>query len=325
MDIRSRPRLPAQSFKPPSEHSRLRLFSYKEAAQSSTSKIPDRFTSLGKIPKPKEENTISDIPLMEFLTLEAEARVIGDSAPEETYYGTLDKKYGQFVFLEGADPVMVQSAFHCGLIKMVIPGDDLNELSLIDEGLFQSIKDFKTFVIKNQQTRLIIKFNSTIPIWDKNEILFKGYHHVQIRTVQEILLDRPVEGEPCETNDLILQDWRALSFQRLLTSLNAFNRDSKVKVNHSSKFILMTSRTSATISIEGIKTICRFEQRFYNLINAPASYDGHLCKSLKSSLGKNHACQLCQTDKTSPKEKASSSSDKEKDTHLADKAFTDSD
>ncbi|KAL2486488.1 Uncharacterized protein Adt_31244 [Abeliophyllum distichum] len=325
MDIRSRPRLPAQLFKPPSKHSRLRLFSYKETAQSSTTKIHDRFTSLGKILKPKEENTIPDIPLMEFLTLEAEARVIGDSAPEETYYGTLDKKYGQFVFLEGADPIMVQSAFHCGLIKMVIPGDDLNELSLIDEGLFQSIKDFKTFVIKNQQTRLIIKFNSTIPIWDKNKILFKGYHHVQIRTVQEILLDRPVEGEPCETNDIILQEWRSLSFQRLLTSLNAFNRDSKVKVNHSSKFILMTSRTSATISIDGIKTICRFEQRFYNLINAPASYNGHLCKSLKSSLGKNHACQFCQTDKTSLKEKDSSSSDKEKDTNMADKAFTDSD
>ncbi|KAL2453335.1 Uncharacterized protein Adt_49165 [Abeliophyllum distichum] len=110
---------------------------------------------------------------MEFLTLEAEARVIADSAPEETYYGTLDKKYGQFVFLEGADPILVQSAFHCGLIKMVIPGDDLNELSLIDEGLFKSLKDFKTFVIKNQQTRLIIKFNSTIPLWDKNEILFQ--------------------------------------------------------------------------------------------------------------------------------------------------------
>ncbi|KAL2453904.1 Uncharacterized protein Adt_48600 [Abeliophyllum distichum] len=262
---------------------------------------------------------------MEFLTLEAEARVIADSAPEETYYGTLDKKYGQFVFLEGADPILVQSAFHCGLIKMVIPGDDLNELSLIDEGLFKSLKDFKTFVIKNQQTRLIIKFNSTIPLWDKNEILFKGYHHVQVRTVQEILLDRPIEGEPCETNDSIIQDWRSLSYQRLLTSLNAFNRDSKVKVNHSSKFILMTSRTSATISVDGIKTICRFEQRFYNLINSPNSYDGHLCPALKSSLGKNHACQFCQTDKTSPKKKESPNSDKEKDIITADKAFEDSD
>ncbi|KAL2513226.1 Uncharacterized protein Adt_18826 [Abeliophyllum distichum] len=183
MDIRSRPRLPAQLFRPPSENARLRLFTYKEAVQSSSTKIHDRFTSLGKIPKPKEENIIPDIPLMEFLTLEAEARVIGDSAPEETYFGTFDKKFGQFVFLEGANPIMVQSAFHCGLIKMIIPGDDLEKIKLIDEGLFQSIKDFKKFVIKYQTTRLILKFNSTIPFWDENGILFKGYHHIQIRTV----------------------------------------------------------------------------------------------------------------------------------------------
>ncbi|KAL2467318.1 Uncharacterized protein Adt_43169 [Abeliophyllum distichum] len=208
MDFRSRLRLPAQLFRPPSENARLRLFTYKEAAQSSSTKIHDRFTSLGKIPKIKEENTISDIPLMEFLTLEAEARVIGDSAPEETYFGTFDKKFGQFVFLEGADPVMVQSAFHCRLIKMIIPGDDLEEVKLLDEGLFQSIKDFKKFVIKDQTTRLILKFNSTIPFWDENEILFKGYHHIQIRTIQEVLLDRPVEGEPTEVDNNILQDWR---------------------------------------------------------------------------------------------------------------------
>ncbi|KAL2461369.1 Uncharacterized protein Adt_44789 [Abeliophyllum distichum] len=262
---------------------------------------------------------------MEFLTLEAEARVIGDSAPEETYFGTFDKKIGQFVFLEGADPVMVQSAFHCGLIKMITPGDDLEEVKLLDEGLFQSIKDFKKFVIKDQTTRLILKFNSTIPFWDKKEILFKGCHHIQIRTVQEVLLDRPVEGEPTEVDNNILQDWRALSYQRILTTLKTFDRNSKVKVNHSSRFILMTSRTSATISIEGIKTICRFEEKFYSLINALASYDGHLCKSLKSSLGKYHDCQLCQTDKTPQKEKESSSSDQEKGKEMADKAFSDSD
>ncbi|KAL2485522.1 Uncharacterized protein Adt_30278 [Abeliophyllum distichum] len=237
---------------------------------------------------------------MEFLTLEAEARVIGDSAPEETYFGTFDKKFGQFVFLEGADPILVQSAFHCGLIKMIIPGDDLEEIKLIDEGLFQSIKDFKKFVIKDQTTRLILKFNSTIPFWDENEILFKGYHHIQIRTVQEVLLDRPVEGEPIEVNDNILQDWRALSYQRILTTLKAFDRNSKVKVNHSSRFILMTSRTSAIISSEGIKIVRRFEEKFYNLINAPTDYDGHLCKSLKSSLGKYHNCDKCQIEKTSP-------------------------
>ncbi|KAL2543264.1 Uncharacterized protein Adt_04242 [Abeliophyllum distichum] len=205
---------------------------------------------------------------------------------------------------------------------MVIPGDDLEELKLLDEGLFQSIKDFKKYVIKNQTTRLILKFNSTIPFWDENEILFKGYHHIQIRTVQEVLLNRPVEGEPTEVDDNILQDWRALSYQIILTSLKAFNRDSKVKVNHSSKFILITSRTSATISIEGIKTIYRFEEKFYSLINTPASYDGHLCKSLKSSLGKYHDCQLCQTEKTSPREKESSNSDQEK---KKDKVFSDSD
>ncbi|KAL2453540.1 Uncharacterized protein Adt_48960 [Abeliophyllum distichum] len=262
---------------------------------------------------------------MEFLTLEAEARVIGDSAPEETYYGTFDKKFGQFVFLERANPVMVQSAFHCGLIKMIIPDDDLEELKLLDEGLFQSIKDFKKFVIKNQNTRLILKFNNTIPFWDENETLFKGYHHIQIRIVQEVLLDRPIEGEPTEVNNNTLQDWKALSYQRILTSLKAFDRDSKVKVNHSSRFILMTSRTSTTISIEGIKTICRFEEKFYSLINAPTSYNGHLCKSLKSSIGKYHDCQLCQIEKTPHKEKESSSSDQEKGKEMADKAFSDSD
>ncbi|KAL2506075.1 Uncharacterized protein Adt_21696 [Abeliophyllum distichum] len=329
IDIRSRPRLPAHLFNLHSENARLHMFTYKEAVQSSTGKIHDRFTSLGKIPKTKEENTILNIPIQEFLTLEAEARVIGDSAPEETYFGTFDKKFGQFVFLEGVDPTLVQSTFHCELIKMIIPGDDLEDIKLLDSGLVQSIRDFKKFVIKNQDSRLILKFNSTIPFWDESEVIHKGYHHIQIRTVQEILLDRPIKGEPTDVDDTVLQDWRALSFQRILTSLKSFNRNSKIKINHSSRFILMTSRTSATISIEGIKTICKFEEKFYNSINAPDSYDGHLCKALKSSLRKYHECQLChrtdQTDRTSPRKEESGNSDADNTDKAKEKVFSDED
>ncbi|KAL2504749.1 Uncharacterized protein Adt_20370 [Abeliophyllum distichum] len=284
--------MPPLSFRPPSsETQRFRMMSYKDAAQSTSEKIPDRFASFGKIHKIKEENTLTSIHLQDFLTLEAEARIIGASAPEETYYGTFEKKFRQFIFIDRADPTLVQTTFHCRLIKMIIPGDELEEIKLINSQLYQSLKDFKKFVIKDQDTKLILRINSTIPFWAENKILYKGYHHNQIKTVHEIFLDIPIEGQPSCVNELILQDWRALSYQRILTGLKAFDRESKIKINHSSKFVLMTSRTSSTISTEGIRTLCNFEKNFYNLVNTPPSYTEHMCKALKSSLGKYHECQ----------------------------------
>ncbi|CAA2984851.1 Hypothetical predicted protein [Olea europaea subsp. europaea] len=63
-------------------------------------------------------------------------------------------------------------------------------------------------------------FNSKIPFWDKEGYLIKGYHHIQIKTIPEIFLEKPIQGK--------IED-----------------------------------------------------------------YQGHLCKSLKQSLGKYHECKWC--------------------------------
>ncbi|KAL2455944.1 Uncharacterized protein Adt_47020 [Abeliophyllum distichum] len=292
-DIRSRPRMP--QFRPPINDSLKATMSYKTAATSSNPpKIPDRFKVLGKIPEKKEDLVIPDIRLEDFITLQEEARTIGETAPEKNYLGTLDKKYGQFIFLEGADPQMVRTAFHCGLIKLIIPGPNFEELQLIDDKLLQSLKDFRKFVIKSPNTFMILRFNSTIPFWDENNVLIRGYHHIQIRTTQQVEIDQPIEGQSHCVSPILLEDWRALSIQRVITGLKFFNGESKIKVNHSSKFILMTSKTSTNISTEGIKSICKFEGTFYNKINSPPSYNGHLCPALRSSLGKNHRCEFCK-------------------------------
>ncbi|KAL2511536.1 Uncharacterized protein Adt_17136 [Abeliophyllum distichum] len=176
-DIRSRPRMP--QFRPPISDNLKATMSYKTAATSSSpTKIPDRFKVLGKIPKRKEDLIILDIRLQDFITLQEEARMIGETAPEKNYLGTLDKKYGQFIFLEGADPQMVRTAFHCGLIKLIIPGPNFEELKLIDDKLLQSLKDFRKYVIKSQDTYMILIFNSSIPFWDENNVLIRGYHHI---------------------------------------------------------------------------------------------------------------------------------------------------
>ncbi|KAL2475504.1 RT RNaseH 2 domain-containing protein [Abeliophyllum distichum] len=294
-------------FKPPISDN-LKAMSYKTAATSSNpQRVPDKFKVLGKIPERKEDFIITDIRLQDFITLQEEARTIGETAPEKNYLGTLDKKYSQFIFLEGADPLMVRNAFHCGLIKMIIPGPNFEELKLIDDKLLQSLKDFRKFVIKSQDTYMILRINSTIPFWDENNIFIRGYHHIQIKTTQQVVIDQPIEGQAHCVSLILLEDWRSLSFQTLITCLKFFNGESKIMVNHTSKFILMTSKTSSTISSEGIKAVCKFEKSFYNKINTPASYNGHLCPALRSSLGRYHKCELCKltekTEETKGKEK----------------------
>ncbi|KAL2460950.1 Uncharacterized protein Adt_44370 [Abeliophyllum distichum] len=194
---------------------------------------------------------------------------------------------------------MVRTTFHCGLIKLIIPGPNFEELKLIDDKLLQSLKDFRKYVVKSQDTYMILRFNSSIPFWDENNVLIRGYHHIQIRTTQQVEIDQPIEGQAHCVSPILLEDWRSLSYQRVITGLKFFNGESKIKVNHSSKFILMTSKTSSTISAEGIKSVCRFEETFYNKINSPANYNGHLCPALRSSLGKYHKCEFCKlTEKT---------------------------
>ncbi|KAL2466359.1 RT RNaseH 2 domain-containing protein [Abeliophyllum distichum] len=298
-------------FRPPISNNLKFTMSYKKAAISQNpEKIPDRFKVLGKIPERKEDLIVTDVRLQDFMTLEEEARTIGETAPEKNYLGTLEKKFGQFIFFEGADPLMVKNAFHCGLVKMIIPGPEFEVLKLIDDKILKSLKDFRKYVIKSHNIHMILKINSTIPFWDENNILIRGYHHIQIKTTQQVIIDQPIEGQAHYVSPILLEDWRALSFQRLITGLKFFNGESKVKVNHASKFILMTSKTSSTISAEGIKALCKFEETFYNKINAPTNYNGHLCPALRSSLGKYHRCELCkitekkeETDLTKGKEK----------------------
>ncbi|KAL2542015.1 orf y [Abeliophyllum distichum] len=183
-------------FSPPISDNIKATMSYKTAATSSNPpRVPDRFKVLGKIPERKEDLIITNIRFQDFITLQEEARTIGETAPEKNYLGTLDKKYGQFIFLEGADPLMVRNAFHCGLIKMIIPRPNFEELKLVDDKLLQSLKDFRKFVIKSQDTYMVLRINSTIPFWDENNILVRGYHHIQIKTTQQVVIDQPIEGQ----------------------------------------------------------------------------------------------------------------------------------
>ncbi|KAL2524589.1 Uncharacterized protein Adt_09643 [Abeliophyllum distichum] len=205
---------------------------------------------------------------------------------------------------------------------MIIPGKDFEEMKLIDDSLVQSLKDFRKFVIKDQEAHMVLRINSIIPFWDENIILIKGYHHIQIKTVPEIILDEPIAGETTCVNHLILNDWRALSFQKILTGLKTFNKDSKIKINHFSKFILMTSRTGSIISPENVKILCNFEKNFYNLPNTPPNYQGQLCNALISSIGKYHACQWCEgnrSDSIAEKENRSDST-MEKEESTLDKS-----
>ncbi|CAA3001366.1 Hypothetical predicted protein [Olea europaea subsp. europaea] len=269
------------------------MISFKDVVETQTESIPSRLKRIGKIPKPQESHFLNGITFEDFLTYEEEARTVGPSDPEKGYYGTFDKKYGQYIFFENADPTVVQIAFHCGLIKMIILSESMNEIQKLDSNLVKVLKDFKRIVIKDQNLQMMLKINSTIPFWDKEGYLIKGYHHIQIKIVPEVFLERPIQGKVESTNEMIIRDWRNLSYQRILTGLKSFNNKSKIKINFSTDFILVTSKTGKTIQNEGIKILCNFEKNFYNLPNSPADHQGHLCKSLKQSLGKYHECKWC--------------------------------
>ncbi|CAA2954826.1 Hypothetical predicted protein [Olea europaea subsp. europaea] len=85
------------------------MISFKDAGESHTENesIPSRFKRIGKIPKPQESPILSGITMNDFLQYEEEARIVGTFVPEKGYYGTMKKKFGQFIFFEGADPTMM--------------------------------------------------------------------------------------------------------------------------------------------------------------------------------------------------------------------------
>ncbi|CAI9769573.1 unnamed protein product [Fraxinus pennsylvanica] len=242
---RARPRLPAQLFRPPNPNQRLRMISFKDMIQSSveTDNLPNRFKTIGKIPKSQEEPLFSGITLQNFLQCEEEAKTVGDSDPNKTYFGTIEKQFEQFIFCEGSERTIIQTAFHCGLIKMILLGEKMEEIKLIDDKLLNALKDFKKYVIKDQELHMVLKINSTIPLWNSEGLLIKGYHHIQIKTLPQITLNKPVTTKIECVSEQTLDEWRSLSYQRLLTGLRAFNNESKIKVNFSSSTILVTSKT----------------------------------------------------------------------------------
>ncbi|KAL2465842.1 Uncharacterized protein Adt_41693 [Abeliophyllum distichum] len=295
-DIRARPRMPL--FVPPSPNQRIRMVSYKDDIQSSkTENVHYRFKNLGKNPSIKEPLHIPNIRLQDFLLLEEEAQIIGTTALDKNYFGTIEKKFGQFIFFEGADSTLIQTAFHCGLTKMIIPSRNMEEIKLLDDSLYKSLQDFVKYVVKEQSLLIVLKINNTIPFWDKNNILIRGYHHIQIKIVQELSISEPIEGQTTCVDEEVLDDWRSLSYQRILIGLKAFDGQLKIKVNHFSKFILVTSKTRIVITNEGIKMLCNFEKNFYNIPNVPPSYARQLYPALKSSLANYHTCQWCEKTK----------------------------
>ncbi|CAA3007630.1 Hypothetical predicted protein, partial [Olea europaea subsp. europaea] len=115
------------------------MISFKDAveSQAKVESIPNGFKRIGKIPKPQESPFLSGITMQDFLQYKEEAKIVGTSVPEKGYYGTMEKKFRQFIFFEGAHPTIVPIAFHCGLIKMIILSEAMEEIKMVDNNLLK--------------------------------------------------------------------------------------------------------------------------------------------------------------------------------------------
>lgn len=93
---------------------------------------------------------------------------------------------------EGAEPTLVSTLFHCGLLQTICPSANLQEISKLPQGIYTAVKQYRTKVLKEQNRRVLLTIRSSYLDWheteDETDCLknYTSYHFIKIGMLRQM-------------------------------------------------------------------------------------------------------------------------------------------
>jgi len=131
---------------------------------------------------------------------------------------------------EGADPNLVSTLFHCGLLQSICPSANLQEISKLPQGIYTAVKQYRTKVLKEQNRRVLLNIRSSYLDWheteDETDCLknYSSYHFVKIGMLRhlDIIPCTSIKEEVTSNLGLVLPKLRAQSLGRVISKIRKF-------------------------------------------------------------------------------------------------------
>ena len=220
---------------------------------------------------------------------------------------------------EGADPSLVSTLFHCGLLQTICPSANLQELSKLPQGVYTAVKHYRTKVLKEQNRRVLLTLRSSLLDWheteDEMDCLknYPSYHFIKIGMLRQMDVTpcTSIKEEITSNLNLLLPTLRAQSLGRIISKLRKYYKDSMIRVNYQSPHCIIISDSLSVISDLDCKKLQDFEAQFYGN-DLEISYSTKKCYCNYGS--KDHKCTLCiekDTPAADPMEEDDNSTDRD--------------
>ena len=181
---------------------------------------------------------------------------------------------------------------------MICPSANLQEISLLPQGVFTAVKHYRTKVLKEQNRRVYLSVRSSFLDWhemeDETDSLknYPAYHFIRLGMLRqmEVTPCTSMKEEVTSNLNMLLPSLRAQSLGRIISKVRNYYRDSMIRVNFQNTHIIIISESLSVISEQDCKKLQDFEAQFYdNSLEISISTKRYYC----AYGSKDHKCDLC--------------------------------
>lgn len=251
--------------------------------------------SLGKpISPPKETITEDDedLCLAGFEYWYSAARNASEEQLTKEHYFTTDNaNLSYYNYLKNSNPVQVYESFQYGLVKMIYPSYNLQELKAFPKAFISAIKKFRQNCLKADQD-IYVKVNSSIPVFRGNQLVYRPHHIIQVG-ISKGEKYSPSKIMSCTVEVEDLQILAKQKYGALLDKAFSFKDENKIFCNFSDARILLFSKNNKTAGKEDISRIIRFQNQLIGNKIFGDHYED-MCKMIKDKADPTFTCSLCQ-------------------------------
>ncbi|GJS49740.1 RNA-directed DNA polymerase, eukaryota, reverse transcriptase zinc-binding domain protein [Tanacetum coccineum] len=208
-------------------------------------------------------------------------------------------------------PLLKPKAFRAGLINNIYPSNNLLEIKEFQSSVFETIKKFRTYVLKAQDKKIYIKVTSSIPDWNHEEN-YSPYHCMEIglaRKNEELQFSKAMEDKLQNPFLEVIKNQRVQSLKRISEIILQAITEENRKVNYADSHCIVISYKNEAEE-QDIQLLTQYGIPFLtNTIDAASTTKEAFCKHAKQ-LFEEHSCIFCQ-DKSKEKDVGPSTTPKE--------------
>jgi len=215
---------------------------------------------------------------------------------EERFFTTDNANVSYFNFLKNSHPDQVYEAFRYGLVRMIYPSNNLQELKSFPKGFVNAIKKFRIKTSKDSgktDRDVFVKVLSSIPAFDESGVMLHEPHHVIQIGFSKGEKYSPSKVMPSRVEKKDFPELAKVKFSNLLDKVYDFQDEDRIFVNYTDSRILLFSKGSKPIGKEDIRCILQFQQQVTRQDIFKMHFED-ICSMIKNKVGPAHCCPLCK-------------------------------